>query len=139
MTLSSVSQRDSAGRPFEWQTDLVAGATHRLAVAAIPTTYADTTTPLAASTNFTGTSRDQSTGHSNQWFAASAFSNVAGTLVIEMSNNNTDWFRAGQVNVGVREGQSLTVPAVARYYRVVFINGAAAQTSFSVNSAYLAF
>jgi hypothetical protein len=103
--------------------------------------YNDTTTNLGASDTFTGTARDIAIAAGSAspyvYFNAIALANQAGTLRIEMSNNNSTWFRA-TVDTAVAADTPVTLSArvVTRYYRVVYVNGGVAQTSFVLNSGY---
>ncbi len=104
--------------------------------------FNETTTNLAASATFTGTSRDcGGTSATNitmyAAFNAVAFSAQAGTLRIEMSNDSSTWRSAsGDVAVAANVPVTLSVPVTTRYYRAVFVNGATAQTAFMVNTSY---
>lgn len=103
-----------------------------------PTLNNETTTNLAASATFTGTSRDAGATPAFQTFSATVSSPTAGTFRIESSSDNTTWFPAAQVAIAAGEARGLEVPVCARYHRVVFVNGAAAQTgaTFCIRSAY---
>lgn len=104
--------------------------------------YNDTTTPLAASATFTGTARDNAgTTAANisiySEFNVTAVANQAGTLRIEMSNDNTTWRRATpDTAVAANSPVSMSVPVVTRYYRAVYVNGATLQGEFMLNSSY---
>lgn len=103
--------------------------------------FAESSTNLGASATFTGTSRDGGVWQNVQsWnkFVAKAFADVAGTFRIEQSADNTTWRRAtADVTVAAGAVIELVTFAIARYHRIVFVNGAAAQTQFLANSAYL--
>lgn len=105
--------------------------------------YNETTTNLAAAATFTGTSRDVGVAaaavHRYTMFNAFAFADVAGTLRIECSNNNTNWFRAS-ADTALSAGTpvNLMVPITTRYYRAVYTNGAGAQASFILNTSFTA-
>jgi hypothetical protein len=100
--------------------------------------FADSSTNLAISATFTGTSRDGGATQAFARFVARAFADVAGTFRIEQSADNTNWRRATPDQaVGANSVVELAVFATARYHRVVYVNGAGAQTVFLVNSAYL--
>lgn len=99
--------------------------------------YADTVTALAAGATFTGTSRDITAAPTYQRMVAQAFANVAGTLFIERSADGTTWFPAAQRDVLANIPAEAECFITARFYRVRFLNGAAAQTSFSLTSAVL--
>ncbi len=105
--------------------------------------YNDSTTALAISATFTGTSRDVAvaagTVHRYSAFNAVAFADQAGTLRIEMSNDNTTWRRATpDTAVAANSPGTLSVPVCTRRYRVVYVNGGVAQTVFMLNSSFTA-
>lgn len=100
--------------------------------------YADSVTNLAGAATFTGTSRDGGATQAYARFVAKAFSDVAGTLRIEQSADNTNWRRAtADTAVGAGSVVQLEIFATARYHRVIYVNGAGAQSQFILNSAYL--
>lgn len=101
-----------------------------------PTRNAETTTALGASATFTGTSRDEGATATFNEFGAAAFADQAGTLIIDNSTDGTTWFEASRVAVPAGQGQQLSVPALTRYHRVRYINGAVAQGSFALRSMY---
>lgn len=99
--------------------------------------YTDSVANLAISATFTGTSRDGGATPAYNLFIVNAFADVAGTVRVEKSTDNTNWRRAtADVAVAANTGQELTVRVTARYHRVVYVNGAAAQTVFSLTSSY---
>ena len=113
------------------------------------TFFAETTTPLGASSTFTGAAHDVGvtqganvgavTGYSvkKSSFSAIAFADQIGVLRLEMSNDNTTWRRATADTALVANGVvSLTVPILARYYRAVFVNDVTAQGAFFLNSGF---
>lgn len=105
--------------------------------------YNESTTAQAASATVTGTSRDVAiaagTVHRYSAFNASAFADQAGTLRIECSNDNTTWRRAtADTAVAANAVVYLSVPVMTRYYRVIYVNGATAQTAFMLNSSFTA-
>lgn len=114
----------------------VLGGSLTAVLSAVPTRNADTTTALGATATFTGTSRDEGATATFNEFAAAAFADQAGTLIIDNSTDNTTWFEASRVAVLAGQGQQLSVPALTRYHRVRYINGAVAQGSFALRSMY---
>jgi hypothetical protein len=100
--------------------------------------FADSVANLGIGVTFAGTSRDGGATQAFARFTARAFSDQAGTFRIEQSADNTNWRRAtSDTAVAANAVIELTVFATARYHRVVYINGAVAQTIFILNSAYL--
>lgn len=100
-----------------------------------PSFYSETTTALGASASFTGSSRDMTSTNRGRYFAVAAYSDQAGTLTIQASTDGTTFREVGRVPITAAQGATLQVPVTARYYRVVYINGATAQTTFWVTSA----
>ena len=103
--------------------------------------FNDSTTALAGAATFTGTARDvgiaAGTIQPYGAFNATAFADQAGTLRIEMSNDNTTWRRAtADTAVAANAVVTLSVPVVTRYYRAVYVNGATLQGAFMLNSSF---
>lgn len=103
----------------------------------------ESTTNLGASATLTGATRDVGVAagepHRFSAFNAYSLSNVAGTIRIECSNDGTTWRRAtADQAAGVNTAVILSVPVFARYYRVVYVNGAGAQGSFFCCSSFTA-
>ena len=98
--------------------------------------YTDSSTNLGVSATFTGTYRDGGSSPGYNKFIAHVFADQAGTLRIEKSTDGTTWRLAASVAVGVGETKELEVKTTTRYYRVVYVNGGVAQTTFLLTSAY---
>lgn len=96
--------------------------------------YADSTSNLASAATFTGTSRDAGSTPAYQTFIARAFSDQAGTLKIQDSTDNVTWRDVASTPLVANICSTLKVDTLARYYRVVVVNGAAATTAFRVTS-----
>lgn len=101
-----------------------------------PTTYNDSVTNLAISATFTGTSRDAGATNTMRKFCAYAYADQAGTLAIDVSNDNTAWRRIKTIAVAAGSASELELNVCIRYHRVVYINGAVAQGAFMLNSSY---
>jgi len=105
--------------------------------------YNESTTNQAASATVTGVTRDiaiaAGTTQPFSYFKAFSFSDVAGTMRIEVSNDNVTWRRATvDTAAAANTPLMLSVPALTRYHRVIYINGGTIQTSFMLNSGYVA-
>ena len=101
------------------------------------TVFTDSAVNLGSSATFTGTSRDAGATPAFNLFVVNAVADQVGTVRIEKSTDNTNWRRAtADVAVAANVGVELTVRVTARYHRVVYVNGAAAQGQFSLTSAY---
>lgn len=105
--------------------------------------YNESVVAQAASATVTGTSRDVGVAaaavHRYSAFNASAFADQAGTLRIEVSNDNTTWRRiTADTAVAANTAVILSVPIMTRYHRAVYVNGATAQGAFMLNTSYTA-
>lgn len=103
----------------------------------------ESVTALAAAATLTGTSRDAGVAagavHRYSAFNAFAYASHAGTIRIEVSTDNTNWYRASaDTTVAAGAAVYLSVPICARYHRVVYVNGATLQTSFICNTSFTA-
>lgn len=109
------------------------------AVVATPASVVDSgnssTTPLAGSATFTGTTADVLQYAAVEVFA---YSNVAGTLNLEFSTDGLNWDLT--IPYTLAAGNALDVPSGphARYFRVRYVNGGAAQASFRLQTLLLA-
>lgn len=102
-----------------------------------PTLFADTSTNLALNATFTSTSRDGGSTPVNTVYTTIAYADQAGTLRHEMSLDGTTWRRSSpDVAVTATSPGRLETPVVARYNRVVYVNGGVATTAIQINSAY---
>lgn len=105
--------------------------------------FTDSSTVLAASASFTGTGR-VTTGANYSKFSASAFSDQAGTLFIDLSTDTgTTYRQVASLAVAANTGVTLSVPVTgaagtATLYRVRYTNGATLQTAFQLSSAFTA-
>lgn len=114
--------------------------------------YDDSVTALAANASFTGTSRDltvtaTATAFANaatyaKEFRVSAESDVAGTLWIEVSRDNTNWRRVKSVTMAAVVGGGFYAEIIHnaswRYIRAGYTNGVTLQTRFTINSIAMA-
>ncbi len=122
-------------------TTLPAG-TNALGSVLVPETtfWNDSTTVLAASATFTGTARDvgvaSGTVTTATYFNASFFADQAGTVSIEVSNDNTTWRQIASAALAVSTPAILSVPVMTRFHRVKLVNGATLQGLVMINSSY---
>lgn len=92
------------------------------------------TTPLAGGATFTGTGTDILAYAGTE---IAAYSNVAGTLYLEYSTDNTNWDIS--LPYTLTAGVALHIPAGsdARYFRVRYVNGGSAQGVFRLQTLLL--
>jgi hypothetical protein len=110
--------------------------------------YDESITPLAGAATFTGTGRDlmnnaANTSITNQASAAPgrfrgwSDSDQAGTLLAEVSRDNTTFRAVLSVPTATIDGRNIAtfdIPVYTRYARVRYVNGATIQTSFTIGS-----
>lgn len=97
-----------------------------------------TTAPLAANATYTSdviTPEGYTLPIEEVRGAVSA--NVAGALHIEHSNDGTAWIRTRTIAVAANVAQSFVEVAPLRYVRLVYVNGATTQASFTLQARAL--
>lgn len=105
--------------------------------------YTDSTAALAASATFTGTGRANNAAQ-YCFFNATAFADVAGTMFVDQSlDSGASYQPVASGAVAAGGGQQLSVRltgafAATTLYRVRYVNGAAAQGTFRLSSAFSA-
>lgn len=105
-----------------------------------------TTANLGISGVFTGPAMDVEafgdnlTGFYYTKLSVLAFANQASAangFQIQGSNDSATWFVVAQATTTASTASLQEVPLVFRYYRVVYTNAGVAQTSFTLNRAFL--
>lgn len=137
----------SIGSVSDSQEALPVGVVNTVTVTSNPSANSamntDSTTNLAASATFTGTTRDNGTTQGYNRFRATVMA-VAGLghghLVLEQSVDNVTFRETHRFPIP-SDGQHYTFdfPITMRYVRLKFINGATAQTSFFLASTLVRF
>ena len=93
--------------------------------------HASTTTALAANASWTSASEEVlNFGR----ITGTVFADVAGTIYVEQSPDNTNWDVVDSWSVTANTGMGFSVELVGRYVRVRFLNSATAQTTFRLFS-----
>ena len=95
-----------------------------------------TTVPLAANATFTGAA-DLCTDYSSfavTWLSDQA--SAAGGVTFEFSQDGTNWDRVKTVTSTANDAHLHNLAVITRYFRLVYINGAVAQTSFRLQTLY---
>lgn len=88
-----------------------------------------TTTPLGGSATYTSASLVECDAYSN--ICGTCFADQAGTLYIQFSSDGTNVDAESSPIVYVASTlQGFTIPRIAPYTRLKFVNGAAAQATF---------
>ena len=106
------------------------------------TGFTDSTTALAASATFTGTGRATTTSSQYAYFHAVAFADQAGTLFIDQSlDSGTTYQPIISQALTASSAAQLTAKitgafAATTLYRVRYVNGASAQATFRLSSAF---
>lgn len=105
--------------------------------------YTDSTTALATSETYTGAGRGNSFNYYSL-FMVTAFADVAGTVFIDQSLDTGATFQTiASAAVAAGTARQLVVNVTGNYtsvtqYRVRYVNGAAAQATFRLSSAFSA-
>lgn len=93
--------------------------------------YNSSTTPLAGNASFTGTGVDVSIYGLITVFV---FADKAGTLKLEFSTDNSNWDNIISYNIPASDAEHVQIGPQARYFRVVYTNGSAAQSTFRLQT-----
>lgn len=108
----------------------------------ISKSFAETTTALAGAAVYTGPARgagaDGTQGRFTQ-FSATVFADQAGTLSVQWSaDGSTNWTKAAADQaVTASVPATVTVNVLAPFFRVVYTNGALANTVCRIRSGFL--
>ena len=108
----------------------------------VGTGFTDSTTALAASATFTGTGRVLTSASQYAYFHAIAYADQAGTLFVEQSLDTGATYQAVLTQaVAANSAAQVTARLTGTFssttfYRVRYVNGAAAQTTFRLSSAF---
>ncbi len=101
----------------------------------VNTLYSDSTTNLAPSAVYTGSSRDSGSTNTHSRFVARSFSDQAGNLLVQDSTDGTTWRNVKSVATSQNVMADLDVEIVSRYHRVLYTNGSTATTVLRITSA----
>lgn len=99
-------------------------------------TVNSTTANLGVSATFTGTTEDVTI---YAQATVSVFANQASAtdgLSIQQSTDGTNWDFFDVYSIPASTGKTFTIPVQARYMRIVYTNGAVAQTAFRLQTVY---
>lgn len=103
---------------------------------ALVSTANSTTTALAANGVFTGTSEDISQYASITVTLHSSAASATDGLSMQQSTDGTNWDVTDVFTIPANTGKTFAVHIVAKFWRVVYTNGAAAQTTFRLQSIF---
>jgi hypothetical protein len=135
MTIAAQIQAFFAGVPV----NAAASADASLLVAGSQPIYIETSAPLAAGAVFNGGARDMgvspSAYHSFKAIFNADQASAASGAKIQMSNDAVTWRDAAQATLAANVPMVLSVPIVARYFRVSLTNAGIPQGALMVNSA----
>jgi hypothetical protein len=101
--------------------------------------FSESSASLAASAAFTGTARDAgalASANPYNYFTCYAYSNVAGTLVVQASNDGSTYFPLSTTSVAAATPVMTSSRIIARYFQCKYTNGSTAQSSFFLNSQF---
>lgn len=93
-----------------------------------------TTVALAGNAAFTGTSEDALNYNEIRISVIASHASAADGLSIQQSEDNTNWDFTDVYTIPAATGKTYSVPRQARYFRIVYTNGATLQTSFRLQT-----
>lgn len=93
-----------------------------------------TTSVLGGGAVYTGTGEDVSNFSEIRVSVIASHASATDGLSIQQSSNNTNWDITDPYTIPATTGKTFCVPRQARYFRVVYTNGATLQTSFRLQS-----
>lgn len=93
-----------------------------------------TTAVLAGNAVFTGTSEDALNYNEIRISVISSHVSATDGLSIQQSEDNINWDFTDTYTIAAATGKTYSVPRQARYFRVVYTNGATLQTSFRLQT-----
>jgi hypothetical protein len=104
--------------------------------------YTDTATPLTGAATFTGTWRNSgatagTVGAPWAYVEATFTADQAGTAYIDFSTDGATTVVSVSAALGAAATTTLRKSLTTKYWRTRFVNGGAAQATFSVTSAFL--
>lgn len=93
-----------------------------------------TTSVLSANAVFTGTSEDALNYNEIRISVIASHVSATDGLSIQQSEDNTNWDFTDTYTIPAATGKTYSIPRQARYFRVVYTNGATLQTSFRLQT-----
>lgn len=93
-----------------------------------------TTAVLAGGATFTGTSEDALNYNEIRISVIASHISATDGLSIQQSEDNTNWDFTDTYTIPAATGKTYSIPRQARYFRVVYTNGATLQTSFRLQA-----
>jgi hypothetical protein len=99
-------------------------------------TVNSSSTNLGASATFTGTAEDVSNYANASVTVFSSAASATDGLMLQQSADGTNWDIADSYTIPAVTGKTFMVGIVAKFLRVVYTNGAAATTSFRLQTLY---
>lgn len=105
-------------------------------IAGVLSTNNSSTATLGGGAAFTGTADDVT---NYAWIQVSVFSNVTSAtdgLSLQQSSNGTNWDITDTYTITAATGKVFSVQPGARFFRIVYTNGAGAQASFRLQTIY---
>lgn len=113
-----------------------AAAGGKVQLVAPPSTANSSTTPLGGNGVFTGTSEDVSGYATVNINVLANQASAAGGLSVQFSSDGTNWDFVTTYTVAASTALSLSVSPQAKFFRLVYTNGAAAQATFRLQTVF---
>ncbi len=102
----------------------------------VPSVINSTSTNLAGGATFTGTAEDVSEFSTVMVSVYSSHASATDGLSVQFSSNGTNWDLMDVFTIPATTGKSFSFGVVARYYRLVYTNGATLTTSLRIQTLY---
>ena len=99
-------------------------------------TVNSSSTALLANAVFTGTSEDVSQYSSVNVFVFASHASATDGLSMQFSVDGTNWDNTDVYTIPATTGKTFSIQVVARFFRVVYTNGATAQSAFRMQTIH---
>jgi len=106
----------------------------RMSLTGVVSTSNSTSSVLSGGAAFTGTGEDVTNYNEIRISVIASHASATDGLSIQQSSDNTNWDITDTYTIPATTGKTFSVPRQAKYFRVVYTNGATLQTSFRLQT-----
>lgn len=107
-----------------------------VSLGSLTSTVNSSSTALLANGVFTGTSEDVSQYSSVNVFVFASHASATDGLSMQFSVDGTNWDNTDVYTIPATTGKTFSIQVVARFFRVVYTNGATAQSAFRMQTIH---
>ena len=111
-------------------------ATQPVSLPSLTSTVNSSSTALLANGVFTGTAEDVSQYSSVNVFVFASHASATDGLSMQFSPDGTNWDNTDVYTIPATTGKTFSIQVVARFFRVVYTNGATAQSAFRMQTIH---